>query len=162
VSVKKHLALPSAVRDQTFGDAEPINPMDQFIGYKIRRLQHVIIAELNEILRAFDLRVMDFAILCIVDSNPGLHQNAIARLIGAEPPAVVLSLDRLERAGHLWRQPGEDRRLRTLRLTAEGRHLHKKVVREVEEQERRIARAVRHDIPGFIANLDGLMLHYGI
>jgi DNA-binding MarR family transcriptional regulator len=140
-----------------------INPMDRFVGYKIRRLKHAIINELNDILRAYELRTMDFAILCIVDSNPGLYQNEITRLLGAEPPAVVLSLDRLEKAGYLVRRLGDsDRRLRTLHLTAPGKQLQKKVNAKVEQQEREIKQAVRGSLPEFVSALDDLMRHYGI
>jgi DNA-binding MarR family transcriptional regulator len=140
-----------------------VNPMDRFVGYKIRRIKHAIINELNDILSAFDLRIMDFAVLSIVETNPGIFQNEITRLVGAEPPALVLSLDRLERADYVVRQLSpEDRRLRTLHLTAEGKKLIKKVTAKVEQQERRIKGAIRGDLALFVAGLDDLMRSYGI
>jgi DNA-binding MarR family transcriptional regulator len=140
-----------------------VNPMDRFVGYKIRRLKHSIINELNEILRAFDIRIMDFAILCIVDANPGLYQNGITRLLGAEPPAVVLALDRLERAGGLTRQANmDDRRLRTLHLTAAGKKLLKKVTTRVDQQENRIKQAAGRNLPALVSALDDLMKVYGL
>lgn len=146
-------------------DAAPdrVNPMDRFVGYKIRRIKHAIISELNDILSAFDLRIMDFAVLSIIETNPGIFQNEITRLVGAEPPALVLSLDRLEKADYLVRQLSPaDRRLRTLHLTAEGKKLIKKVTAKVEQQERRIKGAIRGDLSLFVAGLDDLMRSYGI
>ncbi|MEW6643802.1 MAG: MarR family transcriptional regulator [Pseudomonadota bacterium] len=140
-----------------------VNPMDRFVGYKIRRIKQAVIGELNDILRPFELRIMDFATLCIVEANPGLYQNEITRLLGAEPPAVVLSLDRLEKGGYLIRRLSEnDRRLRTLHLTPSGRQLQKKVNAKVEQQERQIKLAVQGSLPAFVAALDGLMRHYGL
>jgi len=140
-----------------------VNPMDRFVGYKIRRLKHSIINELNEILRAFDIRIMDFAILCIVDANPGLYQNGITKLLGAEPPAVVLALDRLEKGGSLTRQASmDDRRLRTLRLTTAGKKLLKKVMARVDQQETRLKQAAGRNLPAFISALDKLMTAYGL
>jgi DNA-binding MarR family transcriptional regulator len=140
-----------------------VNPMKRFVGYKIRRLKHSIINELNEILRAFDVRVLDFAILCIVEANPGLYQNGITRLLGAEPPAVVLSLDRLERAGNLTRQAGRgDRRLRTLRLTAAGKKLLKKVTARVDEQEEWLKQAAGCNLSALDSALDDLMRLFGM
>jgi DNA-binding MarR family transcriptional regulator len=137
--------------------------MDRFVGYKIRRLKHSIISELNEILSAFDIRIMDFAILCIVDANPGLYQNGITRLLGAEPPAVVLALDRLERAGNLTRQAStEDRRLRTLHLTSVGKKLLKKVTMKVDQQEARLKQAAGRNLPALVSALDDLMAVYGL
>lgn len=144
-------------------DEELIDPMDEFVGYKIRRVNHAIIGELNEILREFDLRIMDFAILCIVDANPDLYQNSIARLLGAEPPAVVLALDRLEAAGHLARQlDPKDRRVRSLRLTASGKQMHKRALNKVEMQERRIKHAMRATSNEVVTALDNLMRNYGL
>ncbi len=92
------------IRDEPPGARDLVNPMDRFVGYKIRRIKHAIISELNDILSGFELRIMDFAVLSIIETNPRIYQNEITRLVGAEPPALVLSLDRLEKAGYLYRQ----------------------------------------------------------
>jgi DNA-binding MarR family transcriptional regulator len=140
-----------------------INPMDRFVGYKIRRLQLVIISELNEILRSFELRVMDFAVLSVVGANPGLYQNGITQLLGAEPPAVVLSLDRLEEGLYLNRRASrKDRRLRTLHLTPAGRKLLQKVTASVEQQEDRMKRAMGPAAPEVVEGLNQLMRAYGL
>jgi DNA-binding MarR family transcriptional regulator len=153
----------AALRDEAPGARELVNPMDRFVGYKIRRIKHAIISELNEILSAFELRIMDFAVLSIIEVNPGIYQNEITRLVGAEPPALVLSLDRLEKANYLYRQlDPADRRLRTLHLTPEGRKLIKKVTTKVEQQERRIKQAISGDLSQFVAGLDDLMCIYSI
>ena len=152
-----------AIRDQPPGAHDLVNPMDRFVGYKIRRIKHAIISELNDILSGFELRIMDFAVLSILETNPKIYQNEITRLVGAEPPALVLSLDRLEKANYLYRQLSPaDRRLRTLHLTPEGKKLIKKVTTKVEQQERRIKQAVRGDLSQFVAGLDDLMRIYGI
>jgi DNA-binding MarR family transcriptional regulator len=145
------------------GAHDLVNPMDRFVGYKIRRIKHAIISELNDILSGFELRIMDFAVLSILETNPKIYQNEITRLVGAEPPALVLSLDRLEKANYLVRQLSlVDRRLRTLHLTPEGKKLIKKVTAKVEQQERRIKQAIRGDLSQFVAGLDDLMRIYGI
>lgn len=155
--------LPSIGAIDDAAPRELINPMDRFVGYKIRRIKHAIISELNGILSKFELRIMDFAVLSIVETNPGIFQNEITRLVGAEPPALVLSLDRLEKANYLFRQfSPSDRRLRTLHLTSEGRKLIKKITAKVERQERGIQNAVRGDLAKFVAGLDDLMRFYGI
>jgi DNA-binding MarR family transcriptional regulator len=152
-----------ALRDEPPGPHDLVNPMDRFVGYKIRRIKHAIISELNDILSGFELRIMDFAVLSILETNPKIYQNEISRLVGAEPPALVLSLDRLEKANYLVRQLSPaDRRLRTLHLTPEGKKLIKKVTAKVEQQERRIKQAVRGDLSQFVAGLDDLMHIYGI
>jgi len=161
-TARKEAAPPIAPGDASVA-RDLVNPMDRFVGYKIRRIKHAIISELNGILSAFDLRIMDFAVLSIVETNPGIFQNEITRLVGAEPPALVLSLDRLEKANYLFRQfSPTDRRLRTLHLTSEGRKFIKKITTKVERQERGIQNAVRGDLAQFVAGLDDLMRFYGI
>lgn len=152
-----------AMRNEPPDAHDLVNPMDRFVGYKIRRIKHAIISELNDILSHFELRIMDFAVLSILETNPKIYQNEITRLVGAEPPALVLSLDRLEKANYLYRQlDPADRRLRTLHLTPEGKKLIKKVTAKVEQQERRIKQAIRGDLSLFVAGLDDLMRVYGV
>jgi len=140
-----------------------VNPMERFVGYKIRRLQHSIITELNELLSAFELRIMDFAILCVVEANPGMYQNGISRLLGAEPPAVVLALDRLEATRCVTRELSTvDKRLRTLRLTTSGSRLLRKVMIKVDLQEARFKGAAGKNLPAFVSSLDDMMRLYGL
>ena len=142
---------------------DPINPMNCFVGYKIRRLQHAIISELRHILASFTLRIMDFAILRIVEANPGLAQNGVAKLLGAEAPAVVLSLDRLQAMKYIQRtQSPNDRRLRMLHLTAAGAKILKRAMVEVEHQEQRMKRSVRGDYSKMVTCLDDMLYAYGV
>jgi DNA-binding MarR family transcriptional regulator len=84
-------------------------------------------------------------------------------LLGAEPPAVVLALDRLESGGSLTRQASlEDRRLRTLRLTAAGKKLLRKVTAQVDQQEARLKQAAGRNLPALVAALDDMMKLYGL
>ncbi len=153
----------NTVRAEAAISEDPVNPMNCFVGYKIRRLQHAIIGELRDILASFALRIMDFAILRIVEANPGLAQNAVAKLLGAEPPAVVLSLDRLQAMKYIQRkQSPDDRRLRMLHLTAAGTKLLKRAMTEVEHQEQRMKRSVRGDYSKMVACLDDMLLAYGV
>jgi DNA-binding MarR family transcriptional regulator len=140
------------------------NPMNEFVGYKIKRLQHAIMGELEEILRPYKLRAMDFAILTIVEANPGVHQGGVASLLGAEPPAVVLASDRLEGAGLIARHADpNDRRLRTLYLTPAGAKLLPLVVKDVDVQERKLRTAIQaRQVAEFEGGLDRLMRAYGI
>jgi hypothetical protein len=56
---------------------ELVNPMQRFLGYKIRRVEHVVITELNDILGALDLLIMDFAILSIVDRDRSYRKTRL-------------------------------------------------------------------------------------
>jgi DNA-binding MarR family transcriptional regulator len=140
------------------------DPMNDFIGYKVKRLQHAIMSELEAILRPYNLRAMDFAILNIVSANPGIHQGGVAALLGAEPPAVVLASDRLESADLLARYSDpKDRRLRALHLTPNGAKLLPLVVKDVNAQERKLQSAIQNNQrANFEGALDRLLRAYSI
>jgi DNA-binding MarR family transcriptional regulator len=140
------------------------NPMNEFIGYKIKRLQHAIMTELEAILRPYNLRPMDFAILNIVAANPGIHQGGVAGLLGAEPPAVVLASDRLEAADLIARYSDpKDRRLRALYLTQNGTKLLPLVIKDVNAQERKLQSAIPSShLANFEGALDRLLRTYSI
>jgi DNA-binding MarR family transcriptional regulator len=137
---------------------------NDFIGYKIKRLQHAIMTELETILRPYNLRPMDFAILNIVGANPGIHQGGVAGLLGAEPPAVVLASDRLESADLLARYSDPtDRRLRALYLTQNGSKLLPLVLKDVNAQERKFQSAIpTSHLANFDSALDRLLRTYSI
>jgi DNA-binding MarR family transcriptional regulator len=162
------IAHPAREQASENADAPAIgglkNPMNEVITYKIKRLQHALMTELDDILRRYKLRPMDCAILSIVSANPGVHQGGVANLLGMEPPAVVLASDRLEAAGLLARHfDPNDRRMRALYLTPAGTKLLPLVMRDVNVQERKIKAAIQSTHLGEFNNaLDRLMRAYFI
>jgi DNA-binding MarR family transcriptional regulator len=107
---------------------------------------------------------MDFAILNIVATNPGIHQGGVAGLLGAEPPAVVLASDRLEAADLIARYSDpKDRRLRALYLTQNGTKLLPLVIKDVNAQERKFQSAIPSShFANFEGALDRLLRTYSI
>jgi len=54
----------------------------------------------------------------------GVRHNVLADEVGVDPAAMVRSIDQLEKAGYVERRPDpEDRRAKSLHLTASGRAL---------------------------------------
>ena len=69
----------------------------------------------------------------ILESNQGLSQTRLARLMNAEPMAMVRILDRMERDGLLERRADpDDRRARRLFLTRSARPLLREIWRLAE------------------------------
>jgi DNA-binding MarR family transcriptional regulator len=139
-------------------------PMNDFIGYKIKRLSHVIMGEVDEIMRRFELRVLDFGVLHVVNANSGINQSGVASMLGVEPPAVVLASDRLEARGLISRNlDPNDRRVRTLALTRAGEKLLPRIVEELDIQDRKIRSAIQtKNVDSVEAALDRLMKEYRI
>jgi DNA-binding MarR family transcriptional regulator len=139
-------------------------PMNDFIGYKIKRLSHVIMSEVDEIMRHYQLRVLDFGVLHVVNANPGIHQGGVASILGVEPPAVVLASDRLEARGFISRNADpHDRRVRSLVLTRAGEKVLPRIVEDLNIQDRRIRAAIQGKSMDHVESaLDRLMREYHI
>jgi DNA-binding MarR family transcriptional regulator len=139
-------------------------PMHDFIGYKIKRLSHEIMGEVDEIMRRYQLRVLDFGVLHVVNANPGIYQSGVASMLGVEPPAVVLASDRLESRGLISRKfDPNDRRVRALVITRAGEKLLPRIVEDLNEQDRKLRCTIQaKNLDTVESALDRLMKEYRI
>ncbi len=68
--------------------------------------------------------------LVVVDSNPGLTQTELARIMNVEGPTLMASIDRLEENGYVQRtRRAGDRRSNSLQLTPLGAKMVTKIER---------------------------------
>ncbi|MFV3308463.1 MarR family winged helix-turn-helix transcriptional regulator [Pseudomonas sp. NY15181] len=72
------------------------SPLDNYVGYALRRAQLSVFQHLVNELAHFDLRPAQFTALAIIESNPGLMQADLARALSVEPPQLVPLLNKLE------------------------------------------------------------------
>lgn len=97
------------------------SPLDDWIGYCLRRAQMLTFAELIDRLAALDLRPAQFTFLKVVDATPGLSQSQAAGLLGIKNANFVVLVNALEKRGLVSRRvSAEDRRERGLSLTPAG------------------------------------------
>ncbi len=104
-------------------DHTPVEP-ENYPGYYIRRLQQIAVAVFME--EALDCGVtpVQYAALSAVLRQPGEDQRTLARLIGFDTSTIGSVIDRLEARGLMTRSSKpEDRRVRLLHVTPEGRAL---------------------------------------
>jgi DNA-binding MarR family transcriptional regulator len=114
-----------------------------FLGYRMRRAWLAVQADLTETLKPFDLRMITFSALVLVEANPRLSQAQLARLMAVERPNLVMIVDELERRGLIARNRApEDRRAYALDVTDAGRDLCRDAVRAVRAHEGRIFRGL--------------------
>jgi DNA-binding MarR family transcriptional regulator len=92
----KKSRAPEGDEDQGAGAVAPASPLDNYVGYALRRAQLIVFQHLVDELARFDLRPAQFTALAIIDSNPGLMQADLARALGVEPPQLVPLLNKLE------------------------------------------------------------------
>ena len=97
-------------------------------GHRIRRLHQISVALFMEETQDYGITPVQFAALQAVADSPGLDQRTLARTIGFDTSTIGGVIDRLETRGLLDRHADpDDRRVRLLELTSEG----KKLLRDV-------------------------------
>lgn len=98
-----------------------LGPLENHLGYFVRRLQVWIFQDFVRTLAAHDIRPAQFSVLVVIGANPGLSQADIADTLGIERARLVRLLDGLEKRG-LMRREGSpvDRRSHALFLTEAG------------------------------------------
>jgi DNA-binding MarR family transcriptional regulator len=97
-------------------------PLSGLIGYALRRAQLVITADLNLALAGLDLRPGQFAVLILIDQNPGTSQSSVGDALGIQKANFVATIADLVNRGLVKRRKSEtDGRTYSLGLTSRGR-----------------------------------------
>lgn len=97
-------------------------PLTEYLGYALRRAQMSAVAQFLEAFKEVDLRPTQFAVLTIINENPGIRQSEVCAALGIQKANFVPLLNELERRGFASRNTGvADRRSSALHLTPLGR-----------------------------------------
>ncbi|MFG6198688.1 MarR family winged helix-turn-helix transcriptional regulator [Nonomuraea sp. JJY05] len=120
-------------------------------------LQSLIAAELP-VLAAHGVSMWGYTVLGALDDGSVRTQAALAEAIGADKTRIIGTLDKLQAAGLITRDPDpHDRRARILTITAEGREVRRSVRAEIQANEERVlARLPAADRHGFLRALQTL------
>lgn len=95
--------------------------LDTSVGYSLRRAQLSTYGDFSRAMEPFEIRPAEFAVLMLIQSNPGLTQSAICSALGIQKTNFVALLDKLESRGLTERRKvGGDRRSSALHLTKAG------------------------------------------
>ncbi len=93
-----------------------------------------------------ELRPRELRALVLIDRHPGCSQRELARRMPSDPGNLVGTLDRLEARGVITRRPGtQDRRRRTLELTAAGEVLLRRATNATQDVEDEVLAALGAD-----------------
>jgi DNA-binding MarR family transcriptional regulator len=99
-------------------------PLSDYVGYALRRTQSVIFADFIQTLRSLDLRPGQFAVLMLIDQNPGASQSSVSAALGIQKANFVATIGVLEARGLVRRRKSDsDGRTYSLGLTSRGRSL---------------------------------------
>ena len=100
--------------------------------------QALIDAELP-VLAAHGVSMWGYVVLGALDGGPVRTQAALAEQIGADKTRIISTLDRLQAAGLISREPDpRDRRVRQLAITPAGHELRASVQAEIQAGEERL------------------------
>jgi DNA-binding MarR family transcriptional regulator len=102
-------------------------PLADYIGYALRRAQMASVTEFLDAMKPVDLRPTQFAVLILINENPGVRQTEVCAALGLQKANFVPLLNELQHRGLAVRKAGApDRRASALHLTARGEALLKK------------------------------------
>lgn len=117
-------------------------PMDEIYekpGHLIRRAQQIAVAIFMEECAELDLTPVQYAALVAVREHVGIDATRLASLIAFDRSTIGSVIERLEAKGWITRQgSAEDKRVKLLAITAEGRRLIKRAEATVERAQQRI------------------------
>ena len=117
-----------------------LGPLPEQISFALRRAQTAVFADFIESLSELDLRPAQFAVLEVIDANPGLRQSDAASILGIQKANIVGLISELERRALLTRRRSQrDRRSFALHLRPQGALLLQRARRLRDAQETRIA-----------------------
>ncbi len=111
-------AAPVASRTVRFG------PLAGYVGYALRRAQMWSVAGFLDAMKEVDLRPTQFAVLILINHNPGIRQTEVCDALGLQKANFVPLLNELQRRELALRKAGvSDRRSSALYLTEQGEAL---------------------------------------
>lgn len=106
-------------------------------GFHLRLSQAVIHRDFSARIRPLGLSQTQYAVLVLVEANPGISQIAIAKALSSDRATMMALVNRLELRGLIERGPSAtDRRKQELRITQEGRLILTKAARIIKRHER--------------------------
>lgn len=96
--------------------------LHQVLGYQLAQATIVTTTVfLQTVGKPFDLRPVEFTVLCLVNENPGVSAKQLARALAVTPPNLTTWIDRLEQRGLVERERSHaDRRAQHIRTTVAG------------------------------------------
>jgi DNA-binding MarR family transcriptional regulator len=133
---KRSVRRPESAADDPAID---LGRLPQVVGYMLRRAQ---LAAFQDFLRGYaetDIRPAQYAVLTVIERNPGLRQSQVSTALGIKRANLVALLDSLENRGLAKRVPvATDRRSYALHLTEAGTALMEKLAEINAAHEKRV------------------------
>ena len=99
-------------------------PLQEVIGYALRRAQGAVYADLSDALARISLRPVEYTLLLMVSENPGASQSNVCEALGIQKANCVPTMSELERRGFIIRRKSSnDARSYQLQVTNKGKRI---------------------------------------
>ncbi|MEX0407056.1 MarR family transcriptional regulator [Aquibium sp. LZ166] len=106
------------------------------MGRELRVTYLAVFRTIEERLDRLGITPQQFALLVVVERNPGARQTLLAKARGLDKSTLVPMIDRLERDGLLERRPlANDRRVRAIWITERGNEVLAAAIPVVRESD---------------------------
>lgn len=142
---------------------EPIDlgPLPGLLGHLLRRAHTRMLLDFTESTAEFGITSGEFALLCLVEANPGVTLGQLATAAALDKSTLSPAMQRLTERGLVERHVvPNDRRAQALRLSHEGAALLPPFKARIAEHEARIAEpleaAEREALMRLLRKLNGL------
>lgn len=107
-------------------------------GYLFRRMQQIAVAIFTEECARFDLTCLQFSTLARICEQPGIDVTRLSEIMEFDRSTLGGVVERLEIKGHIRRRgTTEDKRIKLLEITRQGRKLLDEIQPAVERTQKR-------------------------
>jgi DNA-binding MarR family transcriptional regulator len=153
-------------RERRTNGALIMTPLSGYVGYALRRAQGVIFADFNHALAELGLRPGQFAVLLMIDRNPGASQSSVSAALGIQKANFVATIADLEKRGLVRRRRSHtDGRTYSLGLTPRGRAQLQRAAELQSVHEARVTAQIgdegRQQLLALLDRLSSLPVHGG-
>lgn len=132
-TTEKGLATPAK------GESVRLGKLEDYIGFHLRLAQNASFKAFKRQTGEDDLRPGWFAVLCLVNENPGITPMALSRASGRDKSTLTAVLRDLMRARFITREPiPQDKRSYALFLTELGSEKLARLLQHAAEHDRRL------------------------
>jgi DNA-binding MarR family transcriptional regulator len=132
------------------------NPLDELLGYHLRRATLALLADLSRGVADLDVTVTEMSVLLLIAANPQITQAEIGRLLSIQRANMTPLSGRLAQRGLIQRE-AMNGRSNGLSLTEAGAALVGKLRARIAENERRfLSRVSERDRVRLVGNLKAL------
>ncbi len=110
------------------------NPLENRLGYHLRRAASAMLAHLSEGLGDLGLRYTEASVLLMIEANPGLKQRDIGQVLGIKSANMAPLIGVLSKRNYIERKP-LDGRSQGLYLSEQGKRVMVDIWQCVESNE---------------------------